>query len=767
MLMILTEKPSAAKNFAKALGGKTGTYDGKQYKIVNSVGHLLTFKEPHEMVHPDDAADYQGWEPGLMPWDISKMSWEKKPIISTFGGKKESMQKLINQIKQEAKGCSAIVIATDVDPSGEGQLLAWEVINAIGWNGPVKRMYFTDEGAPSLQKGFKTMKDIPSQAKDGDFVKADARSRWDYISMQLTRIATHAARTSGYNAVVRQGRLKSVIVKMVADQLDAINNYKKTPYYEVKYKDENGHVYTRKVTDDDVDGIRFAAESDADKDKSKFGPSAVVDDGTKRKSKAPGKLLDLGALSSILATQGFKAKEVLATYQKMYDRQIVSYPRTEDKYITQGQFDEMLPLVDKIASVVNVDKSLLTHRKSRSTHVKDGGAHGANRPGLVVPKSLDSLSVFGPSAKAIYLTLAKNFLAMFGEDYIYDTITGHVQDHPTFKTSFSVPVDLGFKKIFDSENESKDKDDDEADDNIKPLGKKATSFVFEGFNKKPPYPTMKWVMSRLEKYNVGTGATRTSTLAEVSNGKTALLGESRGKLTMTQIGEISAVLIDGAYISDVKVTEKLFNNMDEVGKFKLDPNAVIDSATKLVAHDKKVFLANAGKLQAKVGKAKGAVKANAPKEKATGVYNKTGDQISFNIEWSGHRFTDDEVSKLLNGDTIEIDAVSAKTKQPFKVKGNLEQQTFKGKNGLVPFWGFSPKFEPKKKATELTAQSAPFKPEWSGHKFTKAEETKLRNGEKINIKAKSKAGKPYTVDVTFELTEFNGNPFWGIVPHFK
>lgn len=155
------------------------------------------------------------------------------------------------------------------------------------------------------------------------------------------------------------------------------------------------------------------------------------------------------------------------------------------------------------------------------------------------------------------------------------------------------------------------------------------------------------------------------------------------------------------------------------------------------------------------------------KKKATGVYKKTGDQISFNIEWSGHRFTDDEVSKLLNGDTIEIDAVSAKTKQPFKVKGNLEQQTFKGKNGLVPFWGFSPKFEPKKKATELTAQSAPFKPEWSGHKFTKAEETKLRNGEKINIKAKSKAGKPYTVDVTFELTEFNGNPFWGIVPHFK
>ena len=78
MLLILTEKPSAAANFAKAFGGKSGTYNGQSYKIVNSYGHILEFKEPHEMV-PDDEADlFRGWEPGLMPWDISKMSWQKK-----------------------------------------------------------------------------------------------------------------------------------------------------------------------------------------------------------------------------------------------------------------------------------------------------------------------------------------------------------------------------------------------------------------------------------------------------------------------------------------------------------------------------------------------------------------------------------------------------------------------------------------------------------------------------------------------------------------
>lgn len=766
MLLILTEKPSAAANFAKAFGGKSGTYNGQSYKIVNSYGHILEFKEPHEMV-PDDEADlFRGWEPGLMPWDISKMSWQKKPKVSNFGGKKQSMRGHINLIKKESKDCSAVVIATDVDPSGEGQLLAWEVIDAIGWTGPVKRLYFADEGAPSLQKGFKTMKDIPNKMKDGDFVKADTRSKWDFISMQLTRIATHASRQEGYNVVVRSGRLKSVIVKLVADQLDEIKNYKKTPYYEVKFKDENGHVYARKVADDAVDGVRFPQKKEADSDLRKYKADTVVEDGKTRKTSAPGKLLDLGGLSSILASKGFKAKEVLSTYQKMYEKQIVSYPRTEDKYITKGQFDEMLPLVDSIANVVGVDVRKLTHRSPRKTHVRDGGAHGANRPGLKVPVSLDSLTQFGPSAKFIYETLAKNFLAMFGEDYVYDTITAHIEHYPSFKTSFSVPVSLGYKGIFDSESESKDKDEDE-DTNNKPLGSMGHPFVFEGFNKKPPYPTMKWVMKRLEKFNVGTGATRTSTLAEITTGKTALLSESRGKLSMTQIGDISAVLLDGAMIADAKVTEDLFNNMNLVGHFKMDPKKVIDSATQLIQHDKQVFLRNAKKLNTKVGKPKGAAKGKMVKEKASGTLQTTGSTVSFNKEWSGHTFTDSEVTVLLAGETITIEAISSKTGKPFIVKGKLEEQQFKGVKGTIDFWGFKPQFEERKKASDMTAQTAPFKPEWSQHKFTKAEETALRNGETVNIDAISKAGKPYSVDVTFELTSYNGNQFWGIVPHFN
>ena len=113
------------------------------------------------------------------------------------------------------------MIATDVDPSGEGELLAWEALEKCGWRGPTKRMYFADEAPASVQKAFRERKTLPSMDKDGDYVKAVVRERWDLASMQFTRAATLVARKKGFRTVVRQGRLKSVMVKLTGDQLKA------------------------------------------------------------------------------------------------------------------------------------------------------------------------------------------------------------------------------------------------------------------------------------------------------------------------------------------------------------------------------------------------------------------------------------------------------------------------------------------------------------------------------------------------------------------
>ena len=129
------------------------------------------------------------------------------------------------------------MIATDNDPSGEGELLAWEIIEYIRWNGTVLREYHDDETPKSIRKAMSNLKDVSDKNQDGEYLKGLVRNKWDFSSMQLTRLATSYAREAGFNVkVANQGRLKSVIISLVKERLDEIRNYVKKPYYEAKFK---------------------------------------------------------------------------------------------------------------------------------------------------------------------------------------------------------------------------------------------------------------------------------------------------------------------------------------------------------------------------------------------------------------------------------------------------------------------------------------------------------------------------------------------------
>ena len=585
MILVLAEKPSAARNFAKALGGDSGSYNGEEYKICPLRGHTRGLLDPEDQVPEEHYKEVAAWSLDYLPWDLSQFAWKK----ATLSGYKEVLQKL----KSALKGVDEVAIATDDDPSGEGEVLAWEALEYCKWNGSTSRMYFPDEAPKSVQKAFKSRVPIKSMEKDGDYVKGHLRERWDLASMQFVRAATSIARDKGYRTVVRQGRLKSVMVSLVGKQDEAYQNYKKVPFYEARFKDENGNVFAR--TTEDISDIRFANKEDVDL--SALHRSSVAEDSRTAKHTAPGKLLDLAALSAILAKQGYKPESVLKTYQKMYESQVVSYPRTEDKEITPEQFAELLPLAPKIAEVIGVDAGLLTHTNPRKTHVKEGGAHGANRPGPNVPSTLDELEKFGKEAMAIYELLARNYLAMLCEDYEYELVKGHIADFPEYvgETRIPIPGKQGFKAVFDSEAQASD---DEQQDGSE-FTAEADPYVHEGANQRPQKPTLKWLNKQLEKHNVGTGATRTKTVADISiEGKPAsLLSEKKGVLSLTDCGKVSFALLDGCRIADPAVTEELFNRMDSAGRFEEDPEAVLSDLAGLVEHDVKSMQGNAYKLE--------------------------------------------------------------------------------------------------------------------------------------------------------------------------
>ena len=74
---ILCEKPSAARNFAKALGGMRGTYNGEQYVITNTVGHIFELADPADQVPASLKAQYLSWDPKLLPWNSEDFAWQR------------------------------------------------------------------------------------------------------------------------------------------------------------------------------------------------------------------------------------------------------------------------------------------------------------------------------------------------------------------------------------------------------------------------------------------------------------------------------------------------------------------------------------------------------------------------------------------------------------------------------------------------------------------------------------------------------------------
>ncbi|MBQ6480508.1 MAG: hypothetical protein IJI45_05275, partial [Anaerolineaceae bacterium] len=326
---------------------------------------------------------------------------------------------------------------------------------------------------------------------------------------------------------------------------------------------------------------------------------------------------------------------------------------------------------------------------------------------------------------------------------------GYVKDYPEYKGTANVPVSMGYRKVFD---------DTDTPEDAKPLGDTAEPFIHEGANKKPEKPTIKWLTKRLEKFNVGTGATRTSTIADITrpDAKTGLMNEKKGVLSLTENGKMSHCLLSGCSIASAEVTEKLFDAMQMIGRFEKRPQEMLYGIDQLIIGDKDVMLKNREEFIKRFGQGE---ETNGPAKKEEGTYIPTGERISFKRTWGTYTFTDSELQKLLLGEEIEIE-YKDKDGKGRKIRGSFGENKYKGNK----YWGFI-KTSDDAYITGLfvpTGETVTFKKTWSGHEFTADEAMKLLAGESIAIGAiSSKKKKAFRCEGRLEKRKYKGKSFWG------
>lgn len=681
--LILAEKKSVAQAISVALLGSPnafrGQYKGEDIVISWAQGHLFEYRDPQDMVPAEKHAKYASWN--FFDWDPKDFSFAVRPTPKTAT--------VTQKLRSELAGASEVAWATDHDPSGEGDRIAATALKELGYEKKVKhsRLFFLDESADEFRKAFENRKPLPNDFMQIPAVrKAIYRARFDTFTMPYTRMATTL---NGQRVQLRQGRLKSIMVQEVGDRLEARKNWKKVPSYIPSFKDEEGNIYRSKdapAFETELEAVTYMTDEN-------FGQRKVLPQEPTTKTKAPPKLLTLSQLSAQLAKKGYSPKKVDSVYQAMYQASIVTYPRTDDDFISPAQFDDLLKDLNKIAAVIGADTSLLTHTTPRKGHVKTGGAHGANRPGKVVPESLEQLRSFygsdGNLAVDIYTLLAKSALTMFGEDAVYRQHKGVIEGKEDYTTTVSTLINPGYKAIFDAQAGGEDADEDST---TAKLGTMANGHSYESIPPKPGIPTMGWLMDRLKKLGVGTGATQNKTFGDLSvaaDERSYFVMNKDGHLSFTPSGEMSYRMMADTHIASVETTRYVTDTMAKIAEGTMSFEEGLAPLRQWILEDQARLIENASSMKTMMGLVDQRVE-----EYAYGFFQ--GQDVKFRrgfgkVKRDGKviplRFTDKEVEALIKGEKIVIEQYSSKSDTNYKIEGQLAYQEisegkFKGKTYL-------------------------------------------------------------------------------------
>lgn len=320
-MLILTEKPSVAKDFAKALGCSYSSTD-KNYKsadgktvITNCVGHLFNLDEP-------------------AAYDPKFKSWKNLPIIPnefsySVNPTVKDVQKTVVSLLKKHKN-DQILIATDADR--EGEIIARECLNFSGIQNSnnLKRFWVSQALIPSV------IRDGISNAtplKNYDFLASQgfARQKADWlIGMNATRFVTNKSGT-----LYPIGRVQTAILSAINDRCNEVKNFKKEKFYNYQ------GTFAVKGVKSGITGIysengktRFSDTSKLSYLRSLCGTAAkCIDVKRSQKSINPPLLYNLNDLQKdAFNFYGYSAERTLSIVQSLYEKhKCVSYPRTPSR----------------------------------------------------------------------------------------------------------------------------------------------------------------------------------------------------------------------------------------------------------------------------------------------------------------------------------------------------------------------------------------------------------------------------------------------------
>lgn len=321
MKLVLAEKPSVAQSIAKVLGvnkREDGYLEGNGYIVSWCVGHLVELAEPESY---DEK--YSKWRYADLP--IFPTDWKYDVSTSTkkqFGILKKLMAR---------DDVTSLVCATDA--GREGELIFRLVYHKAGCRKPFERLWISSMEDSAIREGFENLRS--GTEYDALYEAALCRERADWIvGINATRLFSTL-----YGQTLNVGRVMTPTLAMAVMREAAISAFKPEPFYTVQLE-LDGFTATSE---------RIKKKTDADAICEQCGGTASVTKADcKEKSEKPPALYDLTSLQrDANRVLGFTAQQTLDYTQNLYEKKLVTYPRTDSRYLT----DDMAPGLDALVGV--------------------------------------------------------------------------------------------------------------------------------------------------------------------------------------------------------------------------------------------------------------------------------------------------------------------------------------------------------------------------------------------------------------------------------
>ena len=478
--LIITEKPSVAREFARVLGEPMknhGEYlESENFIITWCVGHLVTMSYP-------DAYDekYKRWSMDTIPFIPQEYKYQ---II-------DNVSKQFNAVKRLFHRDDVDVIYNAGDSGREGEYIQRLVLQEAGYNGraSLKRIWIDSQTEEEILRGIREAKDASEYDNLSD--AAYLRAKEDYLmginfSRALTlRYSQNVKNFLGQDkAVISVGRVMTCVLGMVVNREREIRDFVKTPFYRIIASFTQGDItYDAewKVTEDSeyfnspklYKDNGFLKEEDAKafvESLEPFTEGIVKNIERKKETKNPPLLYNLAELQNE-CSKLFKISpdETLRIAQELYEKKLTTYPRTDARVLSSAVAKEihktlnglhnigaMAPFVDEIMQTGS-HKKIVKSRYVNDSQITDHYA--------IIPtgQGLNAYSSLTPVAQKVYEVIVRRFLSIFYPPAIYQKITletalGKESFFATYKTlkeeGYLKVLQYSFKKT-KSENAKK------------------------------------------------------------------------------------------------------------------------------------------------------------------------------------------------------------------------------------------------------------------------------------------------------------------------